>query len=383
MDARGTESTGHDGPWEAKPDHVRTVRVLVCSARPSLHRRLVGLLRDRVEVVSVARTLGDARKSLGKGLHDLALIDTRLGGGRGLDLAENVAHANPAMVSAMLGDHAGVDEALRAMRAGATDLIEVTLGEPEMLARIEAACERAHRVRQREARVARLKRLCHQLNNARKEVSGHVGELCNDLVDAYRELSGQLEDVSVTTELSAMLRQELDIESLLRTLLEYVLGKIGSTNAAIFLPSTSGEFSLGAYVNYDCPRDAAEVLMDQLADTLAPRFEEQGTVLALSGSVELEHHLGESAHWLEESAMLVVACREHDECLAVLSLFRDKRSAFAESDVKLLQIIADQFAGQLARVIRVHHRHLPKDEWGGFETDDLDDDGFSDLDLAA
>lgn len=81
--------------------------------------------------------------------------------------------------------------------------------------------------------------------------------------------------------------------------------------------------------------------------------------------------------------MLVVACREHDECLAVLSLFRDKRSAFAESDVKLLQIIADQFAGQLARVIRVHHRHLPKDEWGGFETDDLDDDGFSDLDLAA
>ncbi len=380
MGARETESTGQDGAWETGPDPVRTVRVLVCSPRPSLHRRLVALLQDRVECVSVARTLTEARRHLDKGLHDLALIDTKLGGDRGLDLAEKVAKTTPAIVSAMLGDRAGIDEALGAMRAGATDLIEVTLCEDEMLARIEAACERAHRVRQREARVARLKRLCHQLNNARREVSGHVGELCNDLVDAYRELSGQLEDVSVSTELSSMLRQELDIESLLRTLLEYVLGKVGSTNAAIFLPSTSGEFSLGAYVNYDCPKDAAEVLMDQLADTLAPRFEEQESVLALSGSVELEHYLGESAHWLDESAMLVVSCRQDDECLAVIALFRDKRSAFAENDLKLLQLIADQFAGQLARVIRVHHRHLPKDEWGGFETDD---DGFNDIDLAA
>ncbi|MEZ6243874.1 MAG: response regulator [Phycisphaerales bacterium] len=382
MGARGTERTGQDGAWEAKPDPVKTVRVLVCSPRPSLHRRLVAMLRDRVECVSVARTLTEAKRSVEKGLHDLALIDMNLGGGRGLDLAETVSHASPAIVSAMLGDHAGVDEALRAMRAGATDLIEVTLDETELLARIEAACERAHRVRQREARVARLKRLCHQLNNARKEVSGHVGELCNDLVDAYRELSGQLEDVSVNTELSSLLRQELDIESLLRTLLEYVLGKVGSTNASIFLPSTSGEFSLGAYVNYDCPKDAAEVLMDQLADTLAPRFEEQDKVLALSGDVELEHYLGEGAEWLDDATMLVVACRRDDECLAVISLFRDKRSPFAESDVKLLQIIAEQFATQLARVIRVHHRHLPKDEWGGFETD-ADDDGFNDIDLAA
>ncbi len=382
MGARDTGQAGRDGSREAQPDPVRTVRVLVCSPRPSLHRRLVALLQGRVECVSVARTITEARRHLDKGLHDLALIDTTLGGGRGLEVAETAARSTPSIVSAMLGDRADVDEALGAMRAGATDLIEVTLDEPEMLTRIEAACERAHRVRQREARVARLKRLCHQLNNARKEVSGHVGELCNDLVDAYRELSDQLEDVSVTTELSSMLKQELDIESLLRTLLEYVLGKVGSTNAAIFLPATSGEFSLGAYVNYDCPKDAAEVLMDQLADTLAPRFEEQDSVLALSGSVELEHYLGESAHWLDESAMLVVSCRQADECLAVISLFRDKRSAFAESDVKLLQVIADQFATQLARVIRVHHRHLPKDEWGGFETD-ADDDGFSDLDLAA
>lgn len=380
MSERGAESTGQEGARRPTAD-ARSVRVLICSARPSVQRRVGELLRERVECVSVARTIQDARRRLAKGLHDLILIDTRMGGGRGLELAEEASKTTPALVSAMLGDVADVDAALRAMRAGATDLIEVTLGEDEMIQRLTSACERACRVRQREQRVAKLKRLCHQLNDARREVSGHVGELCTDLVDAYKELSSQLEDVSVTTELSSLLRQELDIESLLRTLLEYVLSKVGSTNAAVFLPSTSGEFSLGAYVNYDCPRDAAEVLMDQLADTLAPRFEEQTTVAALSGPIELAHYIGEEADWLGDASMLVVACRRDDECLAVISLFRDKRAAFTEHDVKLLQIISDQFARQLARVIHVHHRHLPKDQWGGFERDD--DEGFNDLDLAA
>ena len=50
----------------------------------------------------------------------------------------------------------------------------------------------------------------------------------------------------------------------------------------------------------------------------------------------------------------------------------------------MLSIIAEHFGSQLARVIHVHHRHLPKDQWGGFETDmDDEDDGFGDIDLAA
>ena len=55
-------------------------------------------------------------------------------------------------------------------------------------------------------------------------------------------------------------------------MLEFTLSKIGSTNAAIFLPTSSGDYSLGAYVNYDIPRDGIEIMLDQLADVLAPNF---------------------------------------------------------------------------------------------------------------
>src|SRR5690606_26159418 len=123
--------------------------------------------------------------------------------------------------------------------------------------RIEAAARRAERNRRRDQRVERLKKLCHTLNGARQQVSGQVGELCNDLVEAYRDMSEQLTDVRITGELGALLRQELEIEGLLRTTLEYALARLGPTNAAIFLPSSGGEFSLGAYVNHDVPREHA------------------------------------------------------------------------------------------------------------------------------
>ena len=45
-----------------------------------------------------------------------------------------------------------------------------------------------------------------------------------------------------------------------------------------------------------------------------------------------------------------------------------------------LRIVADLFGKQLGRVIHIHHRHLPKDQWGGFGGVDEGDD---DIDLAA
>ncbi len=385
MGLHETNSTGQGNtPGANERSPISGVRVLLITSRTGVQRRLVKLLSKRADVVSVSKTVLDARKRLDKGLHDLVLIDTGIGGGLGCELAQEMSVSSPACVCAMLSDEADLDDALHAMRAGATDLIALNASDTDTLARIEAACERAKRQRDREARVTRLRRLCHQLNSARKEVSGHVGELCNDLVEAYRELSDQFEDVSVNAELSSLLRQELDVESLLRTLLEYSLAKVGSTNAAVFLPASSGEFSLGAYVNYDCPKDSAEVMLDHLANVMAPRFEHQEQVLAMSGSSDLDRYLGEDAHWLGEASVLVVACREDDECLAVLTFFRDKRTPFGENDVKLMSIIAELFGEQLSRVIHVHHRHLPKDQWGGFDTEfDDDDDGFGDIDLAA
>ena len=78
--------------------------------------------------------------------------------------------------------------------------------------------------------------------------------------------------------------------------------------------------------------------------------------------------------------MACFSCRHDDECLAVVTLFRDRRTGFGEDHVATLDTISELFGGQLARVIHIHHRHLPKEKWG--LSDDADD-GADDYGMAA
>ncbi len=340
------------------------IRVLAVSARGSVQRRVRSMLHDRVYSLSVARGADEARGLINTGRYDLVIVEQALAGVDGIELLDEITTLHPTSTAVILGKPIDADDAVRAMRCGACDVISMKDKPAEILRRLIASCKRADRVRQRDARVDRLKKLCHKLNNARQEVSGQIGGLCTDLVDAYKDLSEQFGDVQMTSEFNSLLRQELDIESLLRTLLEFTLSKIGSTNAAVFLPTNSGDYSLGAYVNYDVPKDSAEMMLDQLADSLAPAFETTTNVAVLDDDRQIRQAIGDDAHWLEDSTALVIGCQEDKECLAVLSVFRDVSRPFTEEDIRTLGVIAELFGDQLSRVIHIHHRHIPRDQWG-------------------
>jgi len=367
------------GPGGDLDPAEQLVRVVVVSPRASVRRRLASMLHGHIESLSFVDDAQSAIEEISTTDCDLVIIERALSASDGIDLLDTLCASHPTLVGVIIGQIENTEDALRAMRGGACDLISIQNRNAETTRRLLETVKRAQRVRQRDARVDRLKKLCHKLNSARQEVSGQVGELCNDLVVAYRDLSEQFGDVKMASELSTLLRQELEIESLLRTMLEFTLSKIGSTNAAVFLPTSTGDYSLGAYVNYDIPRDAAEIMLDQLADSIAPRFEGVSQVVAISGRAEMEEALGNDAHWLEDSSAIIVSCQHEDECLAVMGLFRDQSNPFSEDDVRLLSVIAKLFGEQLGRVIRIHHRHLPKDQWGMIDSpscDEPDDDDF-------
>ena len=127
----------------------------------------------------------------------------------------------------------------------------------------------------------------------------------------------------------------------------------------MFLPTTSGDYSLGAYVNYDCPKDTCDVLLDHLANSVAPRFEGARGLIRIEDRAQFERYIGEEASWLAGQDILGMACESSGECLAVFMLFRDKRAPFTPAVQDQVRTVGDLFAGQLARVIHIHHRHLP------------------------
>lgn len=376
---RGAPEGGERGPGGGGADAGggRHPRVLIASAS-SRERDL--LCRCLVECECVqAGSAEEARAALRDRAYDAALIDADMPGGAGLTLARDVASQGAGVAVVLVAENPTLDQAIEAMRSGAADMVSIRGGPQEVRTRLRQAIGRSRLARERDARMVRLKRVCRRLNDARHEVTRQVGSLCNDLVEAYQELSDRVAHVSVASEFNSLIRQELDIESLLRTALEFVLAKVGPTNAAVFLPATSSDWSLGAYVNYDCPKDTSDVLLDHLASVVPARMEGRDGIVSCATAEELHDLLGDDAHWIADSGTAAFNCRHDDETLAVVILFRDRATPFVPTLTPTLRTIADLFGRQLARVIRVHHRHVPKEKWGGFGGDTGDDD----IDLAA
>ncbi|CAG1001680.1 hypothetical protein PHYC_02934 [Phycisphaerales bacterium] len=348
--------------------------VLIVASRKTSRDALlarVGPAAARVEACDA-----EAAPKVARGF-DLVVVDCP----HPLDVWEKIERANPGAACVVLRESPDAAFLGDALRRGVTDVLDAA-NAPGIVACLGEACARVQRaqgglIRERR-RARRLRALCGNLFRSRHELMKQMGDLCADMARSYRDLSDQLSGVSMVSEFNAILRQELDIEGLLRTTLEYTLKKVGATNAAIFLPNSLGDYSLGAYVNYDCAKDSCESLLDHLADVAAPAFEAREDAVVMRDFEEVTAALGREADWLTDSTMVAVPCRREGECLAVTLFFRDRRTPFSDANVHSLRQIAELFGEQLSRVIKTHNRHLPKDKWN--EPGDV---GPDDIDLAA
>jgi len=351
--------------------------IVVCSERrlrDALCARISALC-DRCMRVDSANA---ARMALDVERFDVALVAGELRDGDGIELVREIARDHE-VCPILISQSPTVNHAIEAMRAGASDILGDDAPAVELLDSVRRAARRSRRITSQRERAERLLRVCKKMDRARREVTSQVSSLCEDLTSAYDEMAEHMDRFATAAEFSTLIRPELDVECLLRTVLEFVLARVGPTNAAIYLPSNSSDYSLGAYVNYDRDRDSTDTLLDHLGGVLSPRMEDEHRVLSFRPGTDLDEFLGSEGAWLCDSNVVAFACQHEGECLAIATLFRDPSTIFTRSDIRLFEIISSLFAAQLGKVIHVHHRHLPRDQWGAFDGPD-EDDG---LDLAA
>lgn len=232
---------------------------------------------------------------------------------------------------------------------------------------IKGAKERAKQLQS----LRTLKKRCKRLESSRQELLRQVGAMSQGMMLTYRQVADQMKTTAAVAEFEALIRQELDIEGLLRTMLEYTLKRVGPTNGAIFLPTSCGDFSLGAYINYDRERESAETVFGDLADTLAPACESFKTLTTTGqiGTLGFDHI--DEDHWVSDHAGAFQAIWHDGECLAVIAFFRNVKTPFKQDDREALTILNDLFGKQLARIIKTHHRHKTKGNFGGWGSDSL------------
>ena len=357
------------------------ISVLILAQQADVSAAAGELLRECGARFWQARTLEEAESMLKKGNIDTILLDGSLSQGTDArKAAASMLDIRPTLGIILLSSEPNLDEAMLAFEIGAIDYIPGPFvgrhaNRASLVNLLGRALARGRNGVQREKQVQKLKKVCRRLNDARREMTTHFDSLCNDMVNAYQDMNQQINRVTLASEFRAMVRQELDIESCLRNVLEFILTISGPTNAAVFLPSNSMDFSLGAYVNYDLPRDSLDVLLDHLADVVPGKVQDETSVLQHRSYDELYNWLGDDAAWLEESHTISLSCRHEDECLAVVILFRDGTNPFAENLADMMATVAPIFAEQLARIIRVHNRTSSGHEWHGFDYDDDFSDG--------
>lgn len=332
---------------------------------------LLEILKQRRHECTHVGCLDEARHALARDRYDLVLLNRSLPDGDGLDLAALVQRESPATKTIVFSDAGSFKSALQAMRCGVIDCITTPIDPDELADRIDAALRRSRDDRRRELNLRKLQTICQELNIAHTEIAEQVDGLCNDLAAAYQELTEQIDEIALATEFRTLARQELDVEELLRTTLEYLLTKTGPTNAAMFLPDADHRYSLGAYVNYDCPRESVDHLLSHLCEAICPQMSEEPEIVAFDDAGEFAEWIGADGDSLADSQVIALSCIHEDDCLAVLVLFRSREKPFDPKLGITLDIIRAAFAEQLARIIHVHHRARP--QWPR-DADDYDDD---------
>ena len=303
-------------------------------------------------------SVGEARQLLEGGHIDLLVVEPGVSNNHGLELASEATHSPRSTQTIVMTARATFDSALAAIRAGACDVITKPLQLDELNERVLQAIDRTEAETKKADRLRRLRRICRKLNAARNEVTQQVDVLCSDLVTAYQELADQMNSVVETSEYAALLRRELDLERLLHQTLEFILEKAGPTNAAIFLPVTVDEYTLGGYVNYDCADGSPEILLNHLADVVAPRVAERNAHVHLTDNESMNEWLGDDAAYLTDCHMLALPCFAENEPLAVMVLFRDGSQPLSDEVIHMCKAIAPMLGQYLAKIVRVHHRHL-------------------------
>ena len=287
------------------------------------------------------------------------------------ELAADLRRLQPNASVVVVAATARVEEVTRTMRLGASDFLPGNLDADQVESRLDLAIVRSRELVTRNRAARRLSELGGLISPSSELPTMSIDEA--DRGSDEMAVDDDNQRVAMCSEFRTLLRQELDVEDLLRTALEYLLVKTGPTNAAVFLAGGDGRYGLGAYVNYEHARRTVEPMLQRLADDACPRLSDEEDILRFEDAVEFIQDCELDNPVDGDVEMIAVPCRHEGECLAIMYMFRGGDAAFSDRVGADLDALRSILAEQLATLIRIHNRM--EDAWPDepAEEDDWDD----------
>ncbi|MDG2423398.1 MAG: hypothetical protein P8M22_05410 [Phycisphaerales bacterium] len=341
--------------------------LLVLGTENEIRHNLVESVESTGHVCLVTDSVEEARSMIeAHDAIDAMLIDGTKGDRESLSLIREAQSLRPWLRAMVWSGSLDPTLTVDAIRDGASDFLVLPADADRLVARLDQILDRVRAARENEKRMNNLLDTCRQLTESRDEMSEQVDVLCNDLASAYRSMRDQMSDAVLVSEFKTLISQELDVEDMLRTALEYMLRRLGPTNAVVYLPEASDRFGIGAYVNYDMTDQDPLPLYRALGETLCKSLKDESGLVRFEDGEEWARANQIEAEILHGAELIAFACRYRGETLAIMTFFRS--TPFEDSTAGMLDSLRTELGEQLGRIVRIHRRG--HDEWPREATDD-------------
>ncbi|MSQ90844.1 MAG: hypothetical protein EXS01_05560 [Phycisphaerales bacterium] len=263
----------------------------------------------------------------------------------------------------IVGELPGAAQVTDFFRSGITDWIEPSAWSDEHALQPRITCEIEKAVAARVAleRFTVLEGACRRLTHERRTLQQKLGGACANLADAEENARDREGIAAMQAECRTLLAQESELESVVELSTQYLIARVGPTNAAIFLMDR-GQYRLAGYVRDDLARRAAGGLTEHLASAWCERIVAHGEVVRFGPCDPPSARFAELAGVLPGRAVFAFACPNLDPAhgTAIVVLFRDGARPFSPEFTKVARAVGPAFASNLARVRRVLSRAQPQ-----------------------
>lgn len=294
---------------------------------------------------------------------DFVAIDFATVGDETVNLVSALRSAFRFAAVVVVGSFPSAAQVAELFRAGITDWIEqeAWANDGKALCQISAAIERSLMDQVCAHRSATLEGVCRRLTNERKTLQEKLGGACANLADAEESARDREGIAAMQAECRTLLAQESEVEAIVELSTQYLIARVGTTNAAIFLKD-HGQYRLAGYVRDDLARRAAGGLIDHVASLWCERIAAHAGIIRFGPNEPPAAQFAEFCGVLPGRSVFAFACPNLDPIngSAVVVLFRDGQRPFSPELEKVARAVGPAFASGLARVRRILTRTQPQ-----------------------
>lgn len=323
-------------------------------------------------IVEHIASISDFEKTVQKDLFDVVVSATDSSKFTTSELFEMVLLLTPE--TPVVGFSANPDptQIIEFVRFGGVDFFCMPEDLSVLTTRVQTAIDTAEDVAELKDSADASARLYNSVTEELQRVSDENDSLCNDLANTHCETNKKMQQVAIGAEFQTLVNQELEVESMLRTALGYMLTRIGATNAAVYLKEGETDWGIGAYINYDRQAEQFQTLIDTLGPTVCPACSCETEMHRYKDGETFANAVDTDPTDFSGSEVITVPCFHDDRCMAVMVLFRGDTRQFDEETMDTIETIREIFGTQLGTILKIHRR--AETRW---PSEFVDDDDWS------